>query len=297
MRRQRIKRILNIFYQKIPFKRQFFTLIKHYFVLPKAIYQHLYFKGKFKVAVDGKSFYLIHYGYEVENNIFWQGLKGKDWEGASMVLWMELCESSRCIVDIGANTGVYSLVAKTLNPNAQVYAFEPVERIFNKAVRNCEVNHYDIHCIQKAVSSYDGKATIYDPGTEHVYSVTLGQNLNPSDVAVTEVEVETIKMNTFIETCGEIPPIDLMKIDVETKETEVLEGMGHYLSRLRPNMLIEILSNEVGAKIESLVRGMGYLYFNIDETKGPRIQARITKSDHYNYLLCREEDAFKIGLG
>ncbi len=56
-----------------------------------------------------------------------------------------------------------------------------------------------------------------------------------------------------------------MKIDVETHEPEVLEGMGIYLKKFKPTLLIEILDNEVAEKIQVLVKGLNYIYFNLDE--------------------------------
>jgi ribosomal protein L11 methylase PrmA len=94
------------------------------------------------------------------------------WEKVSTGLWIKLCRESEVIIDIGANTGVYSLIAKTVNPGAKVFAFEPVERVFEKLQGNCRLNNYDIGCFKKAVSNYSGKAKIYDTAGEHIYSVT-----------------------------------------------------------------------------------------------------------------------------
>ena len=69
-----------------------------------------------------------------------------------------------------------------------------------------------------------------------------------------------------------------------------------YLSQFKPTILIEILNNEVGEKINKMIEGLGYLYFNIDEGGGIRQVDKITKSDYYNYLLCNSDIATKIGL-
>ena len=87
-----------------------------------------------------------------------------------------------------------------------------------------------------------------------------------------------------------------MKIDVELHEAEVLEGMGAYLREWKPTMLIEILSDEVGQKVEILINDMGYLYFNINENGGIRQVTHIGKSDYYNYLLCSPEKASFLKL-
>ena len=192
---------------------------------PASLYKHLHFKGKFKVPTStGSSFLMVHHGFEIENEIFWKGLDN-GWEKVSIGLWKQLCQNSQVIFDIGANTGVYSLVAKNINPNATVFAFEPVKRVFDKLVKNCEMNNYDIACSEKAVSNYSGMATIYDPDEEHVLSVTVNKNLNSPSRPVKEIVIETITLKQVVED-RRLDRIDLMKIDVETHEPEVLEGFG-----------------------------------------------------------------------
>jgi hypothetical protein len=100
-------------YRAIPFKKQIFTVIRKIARPPRSLYKHLYFKGKFRVRLDQKknsSFLIMHHGFEIENEIFWNGAGG--WEKFSQELWMRLCENAKVILDIGANTGVYSFVAK-----------------------------------------------------------------------------------------------------------------------------------------------------------------------------------------
>ncbi len=64
----------------------------------------------------------------------------------------------------------------------------------------------------------------------------------------------------------------------------------------RPTLLIEILNDEIGHKVQKMVQGLGYLYFNIDEAGGTRQVESITKSDYYNYLLCDAVVAAKLRL-
>lgn len=290
-----MKQLIRSFYHAIPFKKHFFTVVKNIFRPGEKIYKHLSFKGVFTVDVGGgKSFKLNHYGYMIENEIFWSGLKN-GWEKESIGLWLKLCERSEYILDLGANTGVFSLIAKAVNPASKVYAFEPVQRVFKKLNQNVAVNSYDVVCVDKAVSNYNGKAVIYDTNTEHILSVTVNFNYLDPSVKVQEVEIETITLNTFVKGKN-IPRVDLMKIDVETHEPEVLEGFSDYLDRFRPAMLIEILNNEIGEKVEKLVSGMNYLYFNIDENKGVHKTEHIVKSDAFNYLLCDEQMAIELRL-
>lgn len=290
-----MKKILKRIYTLIPFKQEIFTLLKKVWTPKESVYRHLYFKGVFTVPIDkNHSFKIKHYGYLVENEIFWAGLTN-GWEKESLKLWIKLCETSDVILDIGANTGVYSLIAKAMKPSSKVYAFEPVKRVFSKLQENILLNSYDITALEKAVSNADGIATIYDTDAEHTYSVTVNENFVEANSKAIETTIETCTLNSFIKQ-NNIAKIDLIKIDVETHEAEVLEGFGKHLSDYKPTLLIEVLNDEVGEKINKLVQGLDYLFFNINENGGIRQVEKITKSDYFNYLLCNKKRATELGI-
>mgnify|MGYP001562704675 CR=1 FL=1 len=292
--RGKIKKLFKELYREIPFKKQFYSLLKLFWLPPHSIYKHLYFWDDFRVRVENRAFKIRHYGYEIENELFWRGID-RGYEKISLQIWGKLCKESKVILDIGANTGVYSLMAKTINPSARVYAFEPLEQVFDKLQSNCRLNSYDISCLEVAASNYDGKAKVYLSSMEHAYSVTVNENRCDSAREVFEQEVRTIKLSTFIDE-NQIPIIDLMKIDVETHELQVLKGMEGYLDQMRPSMIIEVLNDEVGRDIEGLLGGKGYLFFNIDEGGAIKQVESIRKSDHFNYLICNEGMARKLQL-
>ncbi len=171
-----IKSLLKSTYNFFPFKKELFTALKLVWKPSESVYRHLHFKGIIKANIDEKrSFLISHYGFQIENEIFWSGLFG-NWEKDSLLLWTKLCEESDVIFDIGANTGVYSLIAKAVRPQSTVYAFEPVSRVFNRLNENIALNKFDITAVEKAASNADGTAIIRDTSSEHTYSVTVNAN-------------------------------------------------------------------------------------------------------------------------
>ena len=291
-----MKQALKKIYKHLPLKKQFFEAVKIFAAPGENTYKHLHFTGDFTVKIDkSHQFRIRHYGYEVENSLFWAGVSG-GWEKVSLSLWIELVKDAKVIFDIGANTGVYSLIAKAINREAKVYAFEPVKRVFEKLEHNAAINDFDIICSDNAASNEDGTATIYDTPTEHTYSVTVNKNLNEKDTKVIPTQIETIRLDTFIEQTG-LKKLDLIKLDVETFEGEVLEGLGKYLRAFKPTLLIEILNDEVGQKVANLVGDLDYLYFNIDDVNHSiRQTEKLTKSDYFNYLICSPETAERINI-
>src|ERR1051326_3413102 len=111
-----MKKYLKYFYNIIPFKKEIFTVVKHFWSPSKKISQHLHFKSKLKIKIDKQSsFNLYHYGYMIENELFWHGIDNA-WEKVSFRLWKMLSETADIVLDIGANTGVYTLISGSINP-------------------------------------------------------------------------------------------------------------------------------------------------------------------------------------
>lgn len=286
-----MKRVLKIIYNLLPFKKQIFYLIKCIFPLPEKIYKHLFFKGTFKINLDKThSLKLMHYGYQLENEIFWNGIKG--WEAKSFKAWIDYCKKSHVIFDIGANTGIYAILAKTVNPVSKVYAFEPVKRIYEKLVYNSRLNSFDINSQCIAVSELTGTERIWDFNLEHPYAASLVKPKNESDI-YKHYDIPVISLDDFIEKHG-ISKIDLIKIDVETGEPNVLKGYSKFFSLHKPVLLIEILYNEIGEQVQSFIESSNikYDYFFIDEKKGLLKVENIRRLSnvYFNYLLIPKEE-------
>lgn len=297
-----MKRILKKIYDFLPFKKYVFGVLKKIWIPTPSIYQHLHFKGIITVYIDKEhSFKINHHGYQLENDIFWTGLGGS-WERHSVRVWIELCKKAKAIFDIGSNTGLYSLVARAINKNAEVYAFEPVQRVYKKMLENRDINDFRFECIEKAVSNVTGHAILYDFDTDHEYSASLNNSILEDDSKKKQIEIETITLENFIEQ-NNLKQIDLIKIDVEMHEPEVLEGFGKYLRYFKPTILIEVLDDNMGKRISHFFEGLDYLYFNINEKKGiqqvDKIIQQVDKIDKgagFNYLICNKSTAEYLKL-
>ena len=173
-----LSKTAKVLYSSIPFKKQLFSALKLFWKPDEKVFRHLHFKGVFKVKLDeSHAFKLRHYAFQIENEIFLGGIRG-GWEKTSIDLWIKLCKNANVVFDIGANTGVLALIAKTMNPNSLVYAIEPIKRVYEKLVANVDLNNYEIRTFEKAASNRNGSAIVFDTPTEHILSVTVNKNLN-----------------------------------------------------------------------------------------------------------------------
>ncbi len=291
-----IRKFARKVYSSIPFKQPVYTLLRALVPLPRSVYQHLHFKGIITVDVgEGRTFRMRHHGYMIENELFWRGMEG--WERISFRLWKELSHRASIIVDIGANTGVYALIAQAANPQAQVIAVEPILRVYDKLMENIALNGSRIRAFRAAITDHDGTGIIYDQkGAEHVLAVSMepdwGGNKGRESV---EIPVRTLP--SIMKEAGG-GPIDLLKIDVEGHEAAVLEGARDLIRQDRPSILIEVLTSESAVRLEPYFEGCGYIYFAIDELSWPPVRIpKLEKSPHYNILVITPEKAASIGLG
>jgi FkbM family methyltransferase len=264
-----------------------FVALRELFHPGRALYQHLHFIGPIKVQVsDRASFMINHYGYQVENDLFWTGF-GRGWEGAELRLWRALVRSAEFIADVGANTGVYSLAAGAVNPCARIVAIEPVSRIYERLTANLALNHFNIRALQIAASDADGEAILFDTEGEPGYSASLDASMLEG-YEIIRVPIRAACLDSVFAELG-WPRVDLLKIDVEKHEPAVLAGMQRHLAKDRPTLLIEILNREIGAAILKSVGGNGYRCFAIDEQRGLIEAPALDRSGVRNYLLCAEE--------
>jgi len=304
------KKIAKRLYILIPFKKYLFLILKYFYSPSQKIYQHLYFNGVFNVFSGTNTFKMYHTGTIIENQLFWRGLDG--FEPHSLKLWSRLSRDAETIFDLGANSGLYSLISKSENSNANVYAFECVDRVFDVLTKNINHNNYDIKCYKQAVSNKNGKGFFIDDYEDFTQSVIV--NLDLDDVAkgrgvdiseLHKVETQLITLDTFIEN-NNIQGIDLIKIDVETHEPEVFEGFQKYFKAFQPTFIIEIIRDHVALSLEKQFANLNYIFFYINEPFGG--VERIVEGDIYqkvdtligkpygNYLICSPAKAKELKL-
>ncbi len=273
-----IRYLVRILRPLVFFKGIIPIILKSLRLVPPRMQDYIYFKGRFTVeTISGSQFYLMNWGhptYELEKKIFWSGLYSIG-ESTSIKVWEELSMVSSTIIDIGANTGIFTLVAKSVNPNANVIAFEPITRIYEKLLKNIYINKYDAAAFDIGISNFDGEQEIYDfPDIKNPYSASLDLQLvneisSRAQFDLKKILIPTKKLDSFINQM-QIKKLTntLIKIDVEQHEPFVLDGMKKMMQDIKPIILIEILNNEIGDAVSRFMGNYNYNYFKIIEGKG-----------------------------
>ncbi|EON79316.1 hypothetical protein ADIS_0196 [Lunatimonas lonarensis] len=253
------------------------------------------FFDKFKVRTkEGVEFWLFNNAFYWETEIFWQGFNKINWEKKTREIWGELSYSSKTILDIGANTGIFSILAKASHPNASVFAFEPQPNIFEVLKKNNTINGFDIYCVPLALSDQEGELPFYNTGfsTFERNNTTHGSlNKEWRTEKQASIIVKVDRLDNFL-IKQQVAKVDLVKIDVETLEYEVLKGYGSLLNKHRPILILEVQNQDIGEKVASLFDIHSYAFYWVNEDRGllpVQSLGENTSQEHLNYLICPEE--------
>lgn len=234
----------------------------------KRFYSHVPFVGIVNVASGSGTFRIRSRGNLIENALYWDGLFGHEPE--TMRIWVEAAVSSKGVLDIGANSGVFALSASAAGAKS-VHAFEPLPRVHSILVENLELNSFPgSHAWPFAVGEKSGVATIFDPGGDAPTSASLSQGFVKENFGnVPGADVMVVSIDEFCQSkC--VADVDLIKIDVEGYEKYALRGMRETVAVHSPTILMEVLEGqeaELRAEVESLWPEQ-YIWKPIDEGKG-----------------------------
>ena len=158
--------------------------------------------------------------------------------------------------DIGAHVGMHSLLIATVYPAEVVHAtgFEPTPLTASIFRGLAAANRLPIRIERCAVADEDGTAELYISPWDT--SNSLAEGFRP---ATDSFSVPTYSVDSYCAQRGVAP--DVVKIDVETLESQVLLGALATLERSRASIVCEMLPaadpERIGATLEALV-GIGY---------------------------------------
>jgi FkbM family methyltransferase len=191
------------------------------------------------VDVDGTAVHLIDTD---DRNVIHEQAGG--YERNSLAAWSRMVKPGRVAVDVGAYTGLYSIVAA--KRGARVFAFEPMVANYWRLGVNIALNKVFVTTKQCAVSDYEGTAALrYNPRVPLTTgaSLEIGISANAESVETLCTTLDALAFHN----------VAAIKVDVERHELSVLRGAMKTIERDRPAMLIETLDDEMRTQVMSLL--------------------------------------------
>lgn len=228
----------------------------------KALPQNLFYNNHDKIRVNKNNII-----FDINRNDFTQWQIYADYPELHFEAFLRLKKKGN-IIDVGANIGAFSLLAasylrKSSSYN-KVYCFEPYHPIFEKLVKNIELNKNlkDFLIVEDIALG----SIINEKLTFKIIKKNLGANfLEPTNTQSFEKEEDFIFGDTLDNYCKKknIKNISFLKIDVEGMELDVLKGSENIITKYRPDIFIEINEKKYNDKGQSF---KSYL-FNFEKEK------------------------------
>lgn len=185
--------------------------------------------------------------------VFYLGLPDKQ----EMNYLLKQLNSSDIFIDVGANIGVYSILASYKIKKGKIYAFEPNVKILSDLKNNIQLNGIkNIEIISKIVSNHNKSELFESNDISEISSISKksGKNIH---------QISSITIDSFLKN-EKIKSVKLLKIDVEGAEGLIFEGAVKSLkSKIIKNIIFELNLNCTNfghspAKIISLLNSFNY---------------------------------------
>lgn len=254
-------------------------------VVPASFWKRLPVEDTFPVSLpDGTIFqYAAVANDDIGRALYWRGLAS--WEPETVQVFFKLAQKAKLTFDVGANTGLFTLIACAANPQGRVVAFEPVPHVYTRLQEQVRVNHFDARCILKcdAVSSEPGKTKFHIP----IEDIPKSASLNTEGFRGIPGTLIDVTVTTIDVVAAQTGKIDLMKIDVEGFEDKALEGMKTVLSYDKPDIVVECNPDGPYEAVARILRSYGYRFYHLTE-QGPKLIEHIIpdESQHNRNYLC-----------
>lgn len=153
-----------------------------------------------------------------------------EYQPASTRLWQLLCNDAALILDVGASTGYFTLLAARAAPQSAIACFESTQAGFARLQRNLELN--DVR------------------NAEAIWLASAG------DCASSVSNYLEQRENTVA---------SAVRIGESAPAARAIDGLARMLARGTPDLLIAAGAAEWAGPVESALRGHGYRFFAVDE--------------------------------
>jgi FkbM family methyltransferase len=207
------------------------------------------------------------------------------------------------VVDVGANTGFYSLLA-LVSGAKYVHAIEPVQEIADVLRANAQMSELTAYLsvYEMALGEAQGLVDLYFPDAAHGLietSASLNKAFRSNHAGVRQVKMQ--RLDTVLTEDmlwhgrAHGAPV-LVKVDVETSEPAVLQGASGWWRTVRPALVCEILPGSNTRFFENFAQEHNYVHYALNEG-GMLSTERVTASDIHRDHLFLPSSAAACWLG
>jgi len=228
---------------------------------------------------------IAHKSKEVKAKTFWGGemnvilpeIVSKDiwrygfFEADVCFYLLSFLKEGMSFIDIGGHFGFFSLMGSYLvGEKGMVLTFEPTPSTFTQLKKNVlhHAAYQNIELNNMAAYSSNTDLRFYDYGLEFAaFNSLYGSRDTQSEAAKKEILVKACRLDDVLEKKG-TEAVDFVKIDAESSEMRVLNGMVELLKRYKPFIVVEVGDFNIAdvpnsKEIISWLQGMKYMPYEV----------------------------------
>lgn len=170
----------------------------------------------------------------------------KSFEYSSLQLFSGLLKQGNTIIDVGANSGLYSIFySKLVGEEGRVYAFEPDSTTYSFLIENLALNECkNVSTYNCALSNKESIVEMVSYNPEDLNLKLQGDSFKYMREVFNAREATGSGMQAYklddLEEIRNVSKIDYIKIDVEGAELLVLQGGLNVIRKHRPVIIFEL---------------------------------------------------------
>lgn len=203
---------------------------------------------------------------------------------------IECLDEGMVFFDIGAHFGYFTLLASNIvGPGGQVHSFEPTKSTFEFLTLNA-AGRSNVTLNNKAVYSSTTELSFRNFGIDQcAYNSLFPPRVRTEDSETMKPEteiVQAITVDEYVESTGIVP--NFVKVDAESAEFQILEGMRRTLIKHRPILTVEVGDNDIEGVRPSrdLVKyAVSFGYRVVSSTNGALVSHFVQQRYAYDNLL------------
>jgi FkbM family methyltransferase len=252
--------------------------------------------GEVELNVDETNFKYYSNGDDNTVDALYYDLKGYT-EKTELMLFLSFARQSKVILDVGANTGLYSVASSIANPKTTIYAFEPYSVNANRLQINLRLNRIQNVVVIKDVVGDSCKEVKFTVPENDMVCDVLSANSEFTKKFYTEwlkykeINKHQITLDAFVEESN-LMDVDLIKIDVESYELEVLRGAESLLKNNCPVIFCEMFVDNLRSDFyQNFMRGLGYFCYAILDSGLIRLEELIPNPDCRNFIFSKNKSS------
>lgn len=191
------------------------------------------------------------------------------YEKKTLEIWSLLSNVEGIILDIGAHTGIYSLIANKFLKKGAVLSFEPHFLNFSRLNLNLRANEFSTSTIFMNAVGEKNELLPFSV-SKNLDMLTSGGRIGKVTNQISK-PIQTIAIDTFLDDVGK-NNVKLIKIDVEGYEYKCFLGMTKTLIASRPIIFFECVTKNYNSEIYLFLKNHGYKIFIVDDIEGLLIE-------------------------